>query len=139
MSLRIAAVNAATDFVQIRVSLATYVTRDVPISLSFAAALLSRASLASRRWGTEAPMASNTQVEEGTVKVGDLVEVFDTDGWGADGAWLRGAVYQLLQDGRYRISCVGGGMTDVSSAQTRVCVPPHAGADRQQARRAVSK
>jgi hypothetical protein len=55
------------------------------------------------------------------LQVGDLAEVFDTDGWGPDGVWLRGTVYQLLPDGRYRVSCIGGGMTDVSSEQIRPC------------------
>jgi hypothetical protein len=53
--------------------------------------------------------------------VGDLVEVFDTDGWGFEGAWLRGTVYQLLPNGRYRVACSGGGMTDVSPNQIRSC------------------
>jgi hypothetical protein len=55
------------------------------------------------------------------LQVGDLVEVFDTDGWGPAGVWLRGIVYQLLPDSRYRVSCVGGGMTDVSPEQIRPC------------------
>jgi hypothetical protein len=55
------------------------------------------------------------------LQVGDLVEVFDTDGWGPDGVWLRGTVYQLLPDGRCRVSCIGGGMTDVSPEQIRPC------------------
>ena len=56
-----------------------------------------------------------------SLRVGDLVEVFDTDGWGVEGAWLRGTVYQLLPRGRYRVSCLGGGMTDVSADQIRPC------------------
>jgi hypothetical protein len=47
--------------------------------------------------------------------------VFDTDGWGPDGVWLRGTVYQLLPDGRYRVQCIGGGMTDVSPEQIKPC------------------
>jgi len=43
------------------------------------------------------------------LRVGDLVEVFDTDGWGDEGAWLRGTVYQLLPRGRFRVACIGGG------------------------------
>jgi hypothetical protein len=54
-------------------------------------------------------------------RVGDLVEVFDTDGWGVEGAWLRGTVYQLLPRGRFRVACSGGGMTDVSVDQIRPC------------------
>jgi len=53
------------------------------------------------------------------LRVGDVVEVFDTDGWGFEGAWLRGTVYQLLPNGRYRVTCSGGGMTDVSPDQIR--------------------
>jgi len=56
-------------------------------------------------------------------RIGDLVEVFDTDGWGFEGAWLRGTVYQLLPRGRYRVACLGGGMTDVSSDQIRRSTP----------------
>ena len=55
--------------------------------------------------------------------VGDLVEVFDTDGWGFEGAWLRGTVYQLLHRGRYRVACTGGGMMDVSPDQIRPSRP----------------
>ena len=55
--------------------------------------------------------------------IGDSVEVFDTDGWGIDGVWLRGTVYQLLPRARYRVSCIGGGMTDVSAEQIRPCAP----------------
>ncbi|MBV9017563.1 MAG: hypothetical protein JO213_15440 [Alphaproteobacteria bacterium] len=53
------------------------------------------------------------------LRVGDMVEVFDTDGWGFEGAWLRGTVYQRLPHGRYRVACLGGGMTDVSQDQIR--------------------
>jgi hypothetical protein len=53
------------------------------------------------------------------LRVGDPVEVFDTDGWGPEGVWLRGTVFQLLPHGRYRVSCIGGGMTDVSPDQIR--------------------
>jgi agenet domain-containing protein len=60
------------------------------------------------------------------LRVGDLVEVFDTDGWGFEGAWLRGTVYQLLPRSRYRVACVGGGMTDVSPDQIRPCTPAQA-------------
>jgi hypothetical protein len=49
------------------------------------------------------------------LQVGDLVEVFDTDGWGVEGAWLRSTVYQLLPRGRFRVACSAGGMTDVSA------------------------
>jgi len=61
-----------------------------------------------------------------TLRVGDPVEVFDTDGWGPDGVWLRGIVFQLLPRGRYRVSCIGGGMTDVSPDQIRPCAPAQA-------------
>ena len=61
-----------------------------------------------------------------TLRVGDPVEVFDTDGWGPDGVWLRGIVFQLLPRGRYRVSCVGGGMTDVSPDQIRPRAPAQA-------------
>jgi hypothetical protein len=57
------------------------------------------------------------------LRVGDLVEVFDTDGWGDEGAWLRGTVYQLLARGRFRVACLGGGMTDVSADQIRPYPP----------------
>ena len=57
------------------------------------------------------------------LRVGDLVEVFDTDGWGDEGAWLRGTVYQLLPCGRFRVACLGGGMTDVAADQIRPCPP----------------
>ena len=56
-------------------------------------------------------------------RVGDQVEAFDTDGWGDEGAWLRGTVYQLLPRGRFRVACLGGGMTDVSSDQIRPYPP----------------
>ena len=56
-----------------------------------------------------------------SLRIGDLVEVFDTDGWGFEGAWLRGIVYRLLPNGRYRVVCSGGGMTDVSADQIRPC------------------
>ena len=61
-----------------------------------------------------------------TLRVGDPVEVFDTDGWGPDGVWLRGIVFQLLPRGRYRVSCIGGGMTDVSPDQIRPRPPAQA-------------
>ena len=61
-----------------------------------------------------------------TLRVGDPVEVFDTDGWGPDGVWLRGIVFQLLPRGRYRVSCIGGGMTDVSPDQIRARAPAQA-------------
>jgi hypothetical protein len=57
------------------------------------------------------------------LRVDDLVEVFDTDGWGVEGAWLRGRVYQLLPRGRYRVACLGGGMTDVTADQIRPYPP----------------
>src|SRR5437588_6980366 len=67
--------------------------------------------------GTEAPMASDPSIrlrrdpkriasrhrgnQSGWVlRVGDPVEVFDTDGWGPEGVWLRGTVFQLLPRGR---------------------------------------
>ena len=62
----------------------------------------------------------------GTLRVGDPVEVFDTDGWGPEGVWLRGIVFQLLPRGRYRVSCIGGGMTDVSPDQIRPRAPAQA-------------
>jgi len=52
--------------------------------------------------------------------------VFDTDGWGPEGVWLRGTVFQLLPRGRYRVSCISGGMTDVSPDQIRSCAPAQA-------------
>jgi hypothetical protein len=58
------------------------------------------------------------------LRVGDPVEVFDTDGWGFEGAWLPGTVYQLLPHGRYRVSCTSSGMTDVSPDQIRPCASP---------------
>ena len=61
-----------------------------------------------------------------TLRVGDPVEVFDTDGWGPDGVWLHGIVFQLLPRGRYRVSCIGGGMTDVSPDQIRPRAPAQA-------------
>ena len=61
-----------------------------------------------------------------TLRGGDPVEVFDTDGWGPDGVWLRGIVFQLLRRGRYRVSCTGGGMTDVSPDQIRPRAPAQA-------------
>ena len=60
------------------------------------------------------------------LRVGDPVEVFDTDGWGPEGVWLRGTVFQLLPHDRYRVSCLGGGMTDVSPDQIRSCAPGRA-------------
>ena len=60
------------------------------------------------------------------LRVGDPVEVFDTDGWGPEGVWLRGTVFQLLPRGRYRVSCISGGMTDVSPDQIRSCAPAQA-------------
>ena len=56
-------------------------------------------------------------------QLGDLVEVFDTDGWGFEGAWLRGTVYQALHNGRYRVACSGGGMVDVLPDQIRPSTP----------------
>lgn len=93
--------------------------------------------------GTEAPMASDRSIrlrrdpkriasrhrgsQSGWVlRVGDPVEVFDTDGWGPEGVWLRGTVFQLLPRGRYRVSCISGGMTDVSPDQIRSCAPAQA-------------
>jgi|ERR1700719_3318268 hypothetical protein len=106
--------------------------------------LSARASLSGRNFsGTEVPMASDLSIQlqrdakpvaraiaganiqagssRDALQVGDLVEVFDTDGWGPDGVWLRGTVYQLLPDGRYRVQCIGGGMTDVSPEQIKPC------------------
>jgi len=60
------------------------------------------------------------------LRVGDLVQAFDTDGWGPEGAWLCGTVYQLLPRGRYRVACSAGGMTDVSADQIRPCAPVRA-------------
>ena len=73
-----------------------------------------------------ARVITGAQVQAGSrcgdaLQVGDLAEVFDTDGWGTEGVWLRGTVYQLLPDGRYRVSCISGGMTDVSPEQIRPC------------------
>jgi hypothetical protein len=66
------------------------------------------------------------EVAMNALRVGDRVEVFDTDGWGVEGAWLRGTVYQLLPHGHYRVACLGGGMTDVSPDQIRRCAPARA-------------
>ena len=61
-----------------------------------------------------------------TLRVGDPVEVFDTDGWGPDGVWLRGIVFQLLRRGRYRVSYTGNKMTDISPDQIRPRAPAQA-------------
>src|SRR5436305_14439691 len=60
------------------------------------------------------------------LRVGDPVEVFDTDGWGPEGVWVRGTVFQLLPRGRYRVSCLSGGMTAVSPDQIRSSAPAQA-------------
>ncbi len=50
--------------------------------------------------------------------VGDDVFALDNDTPG-DPLWLRGKVYQLLSNGKFRVSLLSGGITDVTIDQIK--------------------
>lgn len=50
----------------------------------------------------------------GAIRVGDRVMIWDCDGFGEEGAWLRGTVGWRLGRGRFRVLLDCGGVLDGS-------------------------